>query len=64
MLIIRAGIYNMLVTIANREDPDQIAVCLSLFDRQLVLTISKHYHTTMDSHAALKTVSILINRVD
>ena len=43
MWIIRAGIHNTPVRIANREEPDQTAslnwvctVCLDLLDRQLV----------------------------
>ena len=39
MMVIRAGINKLLVRIANREDPDQIwvcLVCLGLFGRQLV----------------------------
>ena len=54
MLAIRAGIPKMLVRIANRKDPDEIApseavwsgsaaaICQSLFDRQLVSKILEH----------------------
>ena len=41
MLVFRTGIHEVLVEIANREDPDQTAlirvcaVCLGLFGRQL-----------------------------
>ena len=53
MLVIRAGSHQMLVGIANREDPDQTAsseavslilvytVCLGHFGNQLVLEILK-----------------------
>ena len=46
--VIRAGIHKMLVRIENREDPDQTEViwvcnvCLSLFDRQLVLNFLEY----------------------
>ena len=35
MLAIRAGIYKMLVRIANREDPDQTATTLNRLKRPL-----------------------------
>ena len=48
MLLIRAGIQKMLVTIANREEPNQTASfgmgvhCLCFFGRQLVFEILEH----------------------
>ena len=49
MLVFRAGIHKMVVTIANREDPDQTAseeavwsgsaLFVKAFDRQLVCEI-------------------------
>ena len=42
MLVFRAGNHKMLVRIANRKDPDQTAVCLGLFSRQLVFEILEH----------------------
>ena len=44
----RAEIHKMIVSIANREDPDQTAlnwfcaVCLGLFGRKLVFKILEH----------------------
>ena len=55
MLVIRAGIYKMLISIAHREDSDQTfrtsliwvcAVCLDLFSQVQVFKILEHlpYH--------------------
>ena len=49
MVVIKAEIHELLVRIANREDPDQTlasatvcTVCLCLFGRQLVFKILEH----------------------
>ena len=42
MLVIRAGIYKMLVRIANREDPDLGLHCLSSRSALFVYAFFKH----------------------
>ena len=55
MLVIRAGIHKMLVTIKNRENPDQkqnteavCVVCLGLFGRQLAFKILENIPYTLN----------------
>ena len=51
MLVFRAGIHQLLVRLANREDPEETASadydlglhCLSRFGRQLVFEILEHF---------------------
>ena len=68
MLVIRAGIHEMLVRIRNREDLDQTAprsslvwncvVCLGLFGRQRVFEILEHlpYIPHLYIHAPVEPV--------